>query len=63
MPHCVTGQVLPSPHPVPLPQGEGTAVQQLCIFQTRVLETPRCEFHGNRAGFTLSPRERAGVRG
>ena len=47
-----------SPHPDPLPQGEGTArSEQWKADATGLDRSPRREW------FTLSPRERAGVRG
>ena len=52
-----------SPHPDPLPQGEGTAGGRFRLFVKFVGQTPRSVVLRGSGGFSLSPRERAGVRG
>ena len=52
-----------SPHPDPLPRGEGTAGGKVRLFGKFVGQTPRWVVLQASGGFSLSPRERAGVRG
>src|SRR6059036_573135 len=63
--HCSTGQLeraLP-PHPGPLPQGEGaTWLQYGLLSQPSVAQTRNAPREAVPS-FSLSPRERAGVRG
>src|SRR5207249_640171 len=47
----------------PLPQGEGTADGPVRLFGRFVGQTPRSVVPRASGGFSLSPRERAGVRG
>src|SRR5205809_7117753 len=51
-----------SPHPDP-PTGRGNSRRQVRLFGRFVGQTPRWGVLGGSGGFSLSPRERAGVRG